>query len=487
MSKNAQYNVLWICTDQQRWDTLGCYGNPYVHTPNLDRLAQNGTRFERAYCQNPTCSPSRASFLTGRYPRTTRCRQNGQRIPRDEKLISKIFSEQGYVCGLSGKLHLNPCNPDICKGMEERIDDGYDVFHWSHGGHDGWATHEYFQWLREKGQRFSACNVEGTELVQYGMNEEYHQTTWCTEKALNFIEANVEYKNPWFFSLNIYDPHHPFDPPKAYLDRYMDCLDDLPLPNYAPGELDDKPLFQKLDHKGAYNNHDSNNAAIIYDNMSDWEHRLMKASYYAMVDLIDKQVGRLIDTLERLGQLENTIVIFTSDHGEMLGDHGIYLKGPYFYEGATHIPLIISCPGTIRQGFSSSALVELVDLSPTLTEAIGLDTQPQMQGKSLWDLLTDPNCEDRHKNCIYCEYYNSMPWHKAPNAQCTMVFDGRYKLVNVHSTKEGELYDLSKDPKETHNLWDDPDYTSVKISKLVQLSDAMAFTVDPMGERLSAW
>ena len=482
-----KYNVLWICTDQQRFDTLGCYGNPYVQTPNIDKLAQRGVLFENSYCQNPTCTPSRASFLTGRYPRTTRCRQNGQKFPNDEKLISKIFADADYVCGLSGKLHLNPCNPAVCKAMEERVDDGYSVFHWSHGGHDGWATHEYFQWLREKGMKFKSQNVEGTELVQYGMEEEYHQTTWCTNKAINFIEANAEYGNSWFFSLNIYDPHHPFDPPKSYLDKHMKNLDSLPMPKYVPGELDEKPVFQKMDHKGAYNNHDSNNAVIAFDRMSEYEHLLMKASYYSMVELIDKQVGRLVDTLENLGQLENTIIIFTSDHGEMLGDHGLYLKGPYFYEGAVHVPLIVSCPGSIKENLRSKALVELMDIAPTLVEAAALPRQPQMQGKSLWGILTGKTSPDSHKDCVYSEYYNSMPWHKNPTAQCTMVFDGRYKIVDVHSTKEGELYDLQQDPNETKNLWNCADYADVKTQMLVKLCDAMAFTVDPMNERISEW
>lgn len=481
------YNVLWICTDQQRGDTLGCYGNPYIRTPNLDRLAESGVLFEQAYCQNPTCTPSRASFLTGRYPRTTRCRQNGQPFKRDEKLIGHIFKEQGYVCGLSGKLHLNPCAPTVCKAMEERMDDGYSVFHWSHGGHDGWATHEYFQWLREKGQQFAAHDVEGTRLVQYGMDEDTHQTTWCTEKAIRFIEANTEYGNPWMFSLNIYDPHHPFDPPKEYLDRYLEKLETLLLPEYEEGELVQKPYFQKVDHNGAYNNHDSNNAAIIYDNMSEYEHRLMKASYYAMIELIDHQLGRLFDTLKRLGQLENTIVIFISDHGEMLGDHGLYLKGPYFYDAAVRVPLIVSCPGTIASGIRSRALVELMDIAPTLVEACSLPRQPQMQGKSFWKLLTGESAPGVHKEYVYSEYYNSMPWHKNPSAQCTMVYDGRYKIVAVHSTNEGELYDLQEDSKERFNLWSLQEYAGLKTDMLMKLCNAMAFTVDPMDERISDW
>ena len=125
MTAEKKPNVLWICTDHQRYDTLGCYGNTFVRTPNIDRLAENGVQFNYAYSQSPVCTPSRACFMTGRYPRTARARQNGQMLPRDERLISKIFAEQGYNCGLSGKLHLAPCNTAVCRTTEERIDDGY--------------------------------------------------------------------------------------------------------------------------------------------------------------------------------------------------------------------------------------------------------------------------------------------------------------------------------------------------------------------------
>ena len=133
-------NILWICSDQQRWDTLGCYGNTFVHTPNLDRLAKNGAFFEYAFSQSPVCTPSRGSFLTGRYPRTCRARQNGADIPAEEVLVTKMLADAGYTCGLSGKLHLSTCNPSWCTTMERRIDDGYTVFHWSHDTAGHWGT-----------------------------------------------------------------------------------------------------------------------------------------------------------------------------------------------------------------------------------------------------------------------------------------------------------------------------------------------------------
>jgi arylsulfatase A-like enzyme len=142
VSQDSRPNILWICTDQQRFDTLGCYGNRFVNTPNIDALSQQGVLFEQVFSQSPVCTPSRASMLTGRYPSTARCRQNGASIPADEVLITRLLSDAGYICGLSGKLHLSVCNPKASPGTERRINDGYDEFHWSHHPNPDWPTNE---------------------------------------------------------------------------------------------------------------------------------------------------------------------------------------------------------------------------------------------------------------------------------------------------------------------------------------------------------
>lgn len=483
MSTQSRPNILWVCTDQQRWDTLGSYGNDWVQTPAADRLASEGTLFESAYCQSPVCTPSRASFLTGRYPRTTRCRQNGQDIPDTEVLVTRLLKDVGYVCGLSGKLHLSACNPSVTNGTERRIDDGYDAFYWSHDPSRSWLTNEYHLWLREKGVAYHVESFNGSRYVQAGMPTEFHQTTWCTEKAVTFIEENVQHQQPWCFTVNLFDPHHPFDPPREYLERYLPRLSEIPLPNYVAGELDQKPAFQQNDHHNAYNTE----GWFDHDAMSADDHRLVRAAYWAMCDLIDDQLARLISTLEATNQLENTLVIFMSDHGEMLGDHGIYLKGPYFYEPAVHVPLIFSMPGTVKAGVRNSALTELVDIAPTLLEAAGVPPYAGMQGKSLWSSLTGQTDAAPHREDVYSEYYNAMPWHKDPTAQATMVRTEDYKLVAAHSLNTGELYDLKQDPNETRNLWDDPDALLAKAQMLQRLCNRMAWTVDPLPLRRANW
>lgn len=474
-------NILWICTDQQRFDTLGCTGNPWVQTPHIDGLAAEGTLFERAFCQNPLCTPSRASFLTGRYPRTTRTRQNGQCIPAEEVLVPKILADAGYACGLSGKLHLSVCSPGACPTRERRIDDGYGEFHWSHHPDEHWPTAEYNQWLRQRGREFTRTPFRGSRYVQTSVPAEDHQTTWCAEKAVEFIEGQAGTGQPWLFSVHCFDPHHPFDPPREYLERYLDRLDAIPLPNYVPGELENKPIFQKRDHRGAYGGQRS-----LYpcDEMRPEDHRLIRAAYWAMCDLIDAQVGRMLEALERSGQRENTLVIFMSDHGELLGDHGMYLKGPHFYEPSVRVPLIASWPGVVAANRRSSALVELVDLAPTLLEAAGLPRGDGMQGRSLWPLLTGRASPARHREDIYCEHYGTT--HHKPgqeSAYATMVRTERYKLVAMHGQREGELYDLQKDPSETRNLWRDGAYQSVKMEMFQRLCDRMAWTVDPLPGR----
>lgn len=482
-------NILWICTDQQRFDTLGCYGNRYVRTPNLDRLAKQGVLFEQAYCQSPVCTPSRASFLTGRYPRTTRCRMNGQAIPGDEKLVSKLLAEDGYTCGLSGKLHLSATHPSVSPVTERRIDDGFAEFHWSHHPDPGWPTDEYHHWLRGKGKKYEVTPLKGSKYVVVGMDPEYSHTKWCAERAIRFIEVhedrkNKKFKRPWMFLVDFFDPHPPFDPPKTYLDRYLEEPGEIPLPAYTPGELIDKPHYQQRRHA-------SEKGKFAYAEMTKRDHRLVRAAYWAMVDGIDVEVGRILEALKRTGQREDTLVIFMSDHGELLGDHGMYLKGPFFYDASVRVPLIASMPGTITGGGRISTFMELVDLAPTLLEAAGLPKHAGMQGRSIWKLLRDDHSDDTDRQNIYSEHYDASIKKKDPKggAQATMVRTHEHKLVKFHGEGEevGELYDLIQDPLEHENRWTDPGYRAIKSDLLLQLCDRMAETVDPLPPRTARW
>ena len=488
---NKRPNILWICTDQQRADTLGCYGNPFVRTPNIDQLAREGVQLTQAYVQSPVCAPSRASFLSGRYPRTCGVRQNGQDIPETELLVPKVFAENGYVCGLSGKLHLSACMPSVSPHVERRIDDGYSFFSWSHhpakAGKGNWSGNAYTNWLTEQGIAYHTEHRPDCRFVDVGMPAEYSQTTWCFNEAMRFISMQ-EKNQPWFMSINCYDPHHPFDPPAEYMDRYLAMLDDIPLPDYIPGELDNKPVFQKKDHEGAYNTIGN----YPYNEMTERDHRLIRAAYWAMIDQIDHNVGRIVQYLKDVGQYDDTLIIFTSDHGESLGDHGIYLKGPYCYETAVHVPFIIHWTGHTLENVRKNALVEMIDIAPTLCEAAGIPAPLSFQGKSFLSLITDPDAPDHFRDSVYAEFYNSNIRHRNPLAFLTMVFDGTWKLIKVHAPdgtadQGGELYNLKNDPDEHVNLYDRPECLSERCRMLALLSDKMAQTLDPLPVRRAFW
>jgi len=463
-------NILWICTDQQRWDTIAALGNPHIRTPNIDRLVAEGVAFTHAFCQSTVCTPSRASFLTGRYPRTTRCRQNGQTIPPSERLISRIFADAGYTCGLAGKQHLSSCSDGK---VEIRHDDGYSVFEWSHHPQPDWPENAYTQWLASQGKTWEELyQGPATPYIKHGVPAEFHQTTWCAERAADFAIANRG--RPWLFSFNCFAPHHPFDPPAEYLSRYNPA--EMPLPKYRPGELENKPRYQKLDHQHAHNDP----AGYAVADMSEDDQRQVTAAYYAMCEHIDDAVGTMLAALEENNQLENTIVIFMSDHGEMLGDHGIYLKGPHFYEAAVRVPLVIRFPVKFQQNLRSDALVELVDLAPTLLEACGIPVPGNMQGRSLLSIGTGEADPAVHRDYVYCEYYNAWTHHRSYG---TMMRTRDHKIAVYHGVDEGELYDLNADPDEFVNLWNEASHAELRHELLKQAFDASVFTMDPWPPR----
>lgn len=469
-------NILWITTDRQRSDTLGCRGNPHIATPNLDRLASEGAVFEQAFAQSPICSPSRASFLTGRYPRTTRVNRNGQAIPASEKLISRLLADQGYLCGHGGKLHIAPGSPEVTQWCERRIDDGYVVMDWSLHP-PGPPVNAYTAWLAERGVEFRREPVEGSPYVQFGMPPELSNAGWTAQRAINFIKVSAAVKRPWFFTCGFEDPHEPFDPPREFLEPYLADLDSVPLPRYAPEELANKPAFQRHDRSGVWGGGSGYFAA---EKMSDRDHRMIRAAYWAKIAHVDFQVGRILETLRETGQDENTLVLFNADHGEMLGDHGIYFQGAYFYPEMIGVPLLMRFPGGIKPGLRSKAFVELVDLAPTLLDAAGLPRYAGMQGKSLWPLLSGETAA--HRGDIYSEYYQAIPrgYKKFGGAFATHIRDSRHSLTAAHNLNTGELYDLEKDPGETQNLWDSPEYGSVKTELLFRLCARMADTIDPL-------
>ena len=450
-------NILWICSDQQRFNTIGALGNPHVRTPAIDRLAAAGLAFTHAYCQSPICTPSRASLLTGMYPSTVHgCMNGNDRWAGAAPLLTRILADAGYDCGLSGKLHI----AGACGRIEPRGDDGYRFFRWSHDPEDRWPEgHAYRDWLAERGHDLGEMRTDPASI-----RPELHQSSWCSDEAIAFMTEPRD--GPWLMSVNMFDPHAPFDPPQSYLDRYDP--EAMPGPWFRESDLEHQRKLAGVDFQGPSRTPQQNDA------------KDKQARYYAMIELIDHNVGRMMDALEASGQRDDTLVIFMSDHGEMLGDHGLMLKGCRFYEGLVRVPLIVAGAGVPVVNCRSDALVELMDLAPTLLELAGLAIPERMQGRSLTPLFRDPGTA--HRDSARCEYYRALNPNTSEydweGSYGTMIRDHRYKLCVYHGHEFGELYDLEKDPREFDNLWDDPGHAQVRFDLLKRCFDAAAFAID---------
>lgn len=465
-------NILWVCTDQQRFDTIQGLGNSLIRTPNLQKFMNESVTFTNAFCQTPICSPSRASFLSGRYPHVTGLRANGQRIRPTERLVTRILADYEYTCGLAGKLHLSPCQGGR---LEERIDDGYEVFSWSHDISDTWPLHnEWINWLEHQGVKLP--KAPRGEVWAMPLDPKYTQTAWCANMAIQFMRQQRSF-NPWLFSCNIFQPHHPFYPTEEYYAHYSPAK--MPEPAYREGELKNKPIFQAIDSQGAYGG-----SSISFAKTSQEQHCEVTAAYYAMIEQVDTEMGRMLQVLEETGQADNTIVIFMSDHGEMLGDHGMYLKGPYFYDCLTRVPLMIRWPGRFKVGTKVDSLVELVDLAPTILEATGIPIPSAMQGRSLIPVLTGKATQ--HRDSVYMEYLDANAVFDIPPMMVGVRTD-KYKLSFYDKPRTGELYDLTKDSGEFNNLWDDVHFTDVREMMMHALTARMLQTTDPFPERHTTW
>ena len=308
------------------------------------------------------------------------------------------------------------------------------------------------------------------------MPPELHQTTWATERAIEFITQ--ERSEPWMLSVNVYDPHPPFIPPRVYADRFDP--EQMPGPHFRDSDLAAQAALAEVDFQ------------TLAADPDTFDGRRIQALYYAMIAQVDEQLARLLDSLDGTGQRDNTLVIFTSDHGESLGDHGLLYKGCRFYEGLVRVPLIFRWPGRVQAGVRSDALVELLDKSATIVDVAGADGLEQMQGVSLWPLLTGEVSPEYHRDFVRSEYYDALDpafigtgspdtprsddspgdGDQSPGTYGTMFRDGRHKLAVYHGHDIGELFDLEVDPWEFENLWDDPGAADIKLRLLKASFDA---------------
>ncbi|OAB47930.1 sulfatase family protein [Paenibacillus antarcticus] len=484
-SKNKTH--IWlITTDQMRADAIGTENNT-IRTPVLDKLAAEGTVMANAYCASPVCTPSRASIFTGRYPHVHGAWNIGVSLDENEITLGDYLKQEDYRTVGVGKMHFRPqCKTDFSSEPEDvairdrgREKDntyyGLDEHHISEDNVMG----EYLDWLRLRDPRVA----ERFELDRYrskdaehdvwesDMPAELHQTYWMAEKSIDAIMAH-DTQQPLFLWTSFVDPHHPFDPPKAYAKLYEDA--DIVIPRSEPDELKLRP--KHLLHQSSNGYWPGGGEPHPYSE----EHlgRLIR-NYYGMITFIDEQIGRIKDAWQQKGIYDDVLVVFTSDHGELLGDHGLMYKGPWFYEGLTRIPMIIRGPG-IAQGTRTNALMEHVDIVPTLLDAIGLERPYGVQGLSQLDVL------NRQKIYVRDSAITSYDAHdRGIQAKCLRT--DRYKLVVFAGEAYGELYDLLEDPDERCNLFFDHVSRELKLNLMEMLTHRLIQDQDPLPERRTNW
>jgi arylsulfatase A-like enzyme len=428
-------NILFITTDHLRSGTLGYAGDEVIQTPAIDKLASESVRMYNCFVQNPVCAPSRATFMTGRYPKNHGVRWNGSRLSENEVTVVEHFKKHGYQTACVGKHHIgqekfqkhldHTTASGIRRGWSERADGDYTV-------HD---PNPFEQYVRDQGYEYKT----GYALPNFRANlgavpsdlpEDCHIDAYVGMKSIEYLEE-LEGDDPFFLWAGFYGPHHPYVPSGRFATMYDP--DQLPPFQNAADDLEKKPVeyslyFRSEEHKFKG-----------FPEASDETYRNMKAAYYGMVSQIDWQVGLLLDTLEKKGLAENTVVVFLSDHGEFLGDHGIPAKAPFLLDCMLRVPCLIKVPG---QGAKDcDALVESIDLFPTLSHLAGIDTPECVQGhdlKPVWDGT------DSGRDCVFAE---------AVDKRCIRTREWKY--IHYPGKTYGELYNIVDDPHELNNVYEE--------------------------------
>ena len=461
-------NVLFLISDDLN-NSVGCYGHPLTKTPNIDRLAARGVRFDRAYCQFPLCGPSRNSMLTGLYPNSTGILSNSQifrqTIPSHHSL-PQAFRLAGYFAGRIGKLY--HYNVPKSVGTNGHDDPGSWELELNPAGCDR---------LEEEPHIFTLTPGRfGGTLSWYASpkSDQYHTDGLLAADAEWVLQRCARQRNrPFFLAVGFYRPHTPYVAPKPYFERYP--KEKMPVVQGVTEDQADLPAAAL----GSYKREQ--------DKLTDPLRRECVQAYFASTTFMDAQVGRVLDALKRLGLAENTIVVFTSDHGYHLGEHGLWQKMSLFEQSA-RVPLIIAAPGRTVEGGVSETPVGLVDLYPTLAELCGVQAPKNLQGQSLVPMLEDPSAPGRGWALTQVTRGNRRQGRffgytlRTPQWRYTEWADG---------DQGRELYDHHADPRELTNLADDPSHAQTVANLSRQLREAVGQTFPPSGDtppiREGAW
>jgi len=464
-------NVLFVMTDQHRLDAMGAYGNRVIRTPSLDRLATQGMRFERYYVAAFPCSPSRASLMTGLHPQSHGVVINGVQLDEEIPTFATELARAGYHTTWMGKWHLRGRRAFVRGSDDElpRLIDKkpppVDAKRSRNGFQDG--VHEgldYVAYLRDLGleEPRPGKKVRGGHhtVIEDGHSvipEKHFIETFLTDRAVAYLEANAKAAQPFCLCVSYEGPHRPITPPEPW-DKMYDPAK-LPLPATVNDPMTDAPKRHQDFHWRMHGIDLPKERArlkrqLVFENemwdlldrpaWTEREYRDLMAHYYGYVSYIDAQIGRLMDAVDRLGLTDNTVVVYTTDHGEFMGGHGCIFKAMMMYDDLMRVPLIVRFPGVVPKGKASRALASSVDLMPTLLDVAGVKVPETVQGRSLRPVLTGRT--DKHHEAVFTSFAQ-------PNIQMRMVRTDRYKYsYNWRPRQANELFDMHEDPLEMKNL-----------------------------------
>ena len=426
----TQPNILVIMSDEHAPQFSGFGGHPLVRTPHLDALAARGVLFRNAYCNSPLCVPSRMSFMTGRYPHHNGAYDNATALSSDAVTWTHLLRAAGYNAALSGKQHF--VGPDQLHGFQAQL--AFDLHASKHLAVSDWS----------RGTPVAARPWHGVAQAGPGSTREIEVDDQVEAAALAYIEDPARKERPWVLDVGFIAPHFPFVVPQKYWDMYRP--EDMDLPVLPEGHVESQhPVFQRM--RGMFGS---------LQLFPEEQVRRARAAYYGLITYLDDKVGALMAALEQTGQLENTLVIYTSDHGEMNGEHGMWRKSN-FYEQSVRVPLIMSCPALLPEARVVKASVSLVDVVATMVEAAGAEPVTPLDGESLLPLAPgDAGAETAWKDEVFSEYLA----HGVARP-VAMLRRGQHKLI--YSLDDAPLlFDLEADPGEFTDLAADPAHVSTR-------------------------
>lgn len=475
-------SILLITSDQHHYSCMG-YNNPAVKTPNLDRLAAGGMIFDRAYCPNPTCTPSRSSIITGMYPSQHGAWALGTKLPEDVHVVCDDFRAAGYRTGLVGKAHFQPIEgTEAYPSLESRaaLEDldfwrsfkdpfyGFEDIDLNRDHGNGNAGQHYAIWLEDKGLknwRDYFGNPDALDGGVWSLPEEYHYDAWITERANARLEEYKQNGDNFFLWVSHPDPHGPNAMPERWATMYDPAEVNVPI--VTEGEHAQNPPHHQLTQRvkpdrSMYVEEGGNDCHGIHSHLSKHANAAQKvATLYGCVSMLDHYIGKVLDKLDALGLAEDTLVIFTTDHGDFFGQHGLRGKGAFHYEDMIKLPFVARLPGVITPGTRTDALISLVDLAPTFLDAAGINIPRCMTGKSQWATLKGDAQPVRDH--VIVENH-----HQPTTLHLKTYVNKRYKLTVYYNQTYGELFDLEQDPGEINNLWNDPGSQMLKQDLLLK-------------------